>query len=115
MAGRSIIVYEKLVNIFLIIKFYIPSLIREGSKYSIIEFGCYRGGSAIFMASLCKSLDLPVDVYGLDTFSGMPKTNKTFDAHSEGDFKEVNLEELIQYKDSIGLNNLFYIKFVTAN
>lgn len=106
--ARSIVSPEKIMNLFLIIKFYMKDSIM--GKCSIIEFGSYRGGSAIFMAALCKRLKLPITVYGLDTFEGMPETNNKIDVHTKSDFNDVDLDEINAYKDSIGLDNLIFIK-----
>ena len=51
LAGKRTIVGElKLANIFLLMKFFVPKL----SLGHIAEFGCYKGGSAIFMAALAQ-------------------------------------------------------------
>ena len=42
-------------------------------------------------------------VYGLDTFQGMPATDKTIDAHNPGDFGDVDLDELRGYVRQCGL------------
>ncbi|MDR0454668.1 MAG: TylF/MycF family methyltransferase [Deferribacteraceae bacterium] len=109
-ADRSIVEEARLMNLFLIIKFYLPNILKNNENVIIIEFGTYRGGSAIFMANLVKMLKLPVQVFGLDTFQGMPPTNKVYDAHSAGDFKDTSLEELNNYKNILNLDNLFFIK-----
>jgi hypothetical protein len=108
---RSIVAYEKLVNIFLILKFYLPNILKTNTKEAgIIEFGSYKGGGAIFMAAVAKRLQLPLKVYGLDTFAGMPATDKKIDAHNSGDFKDVDLEKLNSYKKQIKLDNLTFVK-----
>jgi cephalosporin hydroxylase len=90
-------------------KFYLPKIL-EGGGATIIEFGTYKGGSAIFMAALAKHLKLPLMIYGLDTFEGMPETNPQFDAHSKGNFSDTDLNELNHRKDELQLNNLFFVK-----
>ena len=100
--NRSILMEDHRINMFLLIRFFLPR-IEPGA---IVEFGAYRGGNAIFMAHLAKELGLGVDVYALDTFAGMPKTDKDVDAHNEGDFKDVNFDELVAYAKSTGLENL---------
>lgn len=114
MDNRSIMQYERLINLFLIIKFYLPALIEKNKesseRFAIMEFGSYRGGSALFMAQLCKLLKLPVDVYGLDTFEGMPNTDGTLDAHKKGDFQDVDIRELNAYKEKNTLDNLYFVK-----
>src|SRR6202041_3540957 len=49
-------------------------------------------------------------VYALDTFGGMPKTDKTIDAHSAGDFSDTSLEALNQRINELELKNLFPVK-----
>ena len=61
------------------------------------------------MAAVCAELGLNTKVYGLDTFSGMPATDKCVDAHDEGDFKGTELVELRDYVDRIGLCNLQFV------
>lgn len=104
--GRSIQSEDNRVNLFLIMKFGLTSI----ASGSIIEFGSYRGGSAIFMAAVCAELYPETTVYALDTFGGMPQTDKAVDAHSKGDFADVNFEELSNYVDKIGLNNLKLVR-----
>ena len=107
-AQRSIVAPANLINLFLLIKFYVPKII-EGPA-AIIEFGSYRGGSAMFMALLVKCLSLPIKVYALDTFEGMPEASERHDFHKAGDFNDVQYDEVNAYKNSLGLGNLEFIK-----
>ncbi len=93
------------MNIYLILRFFLPRL-KPGN---IIEFGSYRGGSAIFMASVCQELLPDCIIYALDTYTGMPKTDSEIDAHGEGDFADVDYSEMVAYAKSLGLNNLRFI------
>lgn len=104
--GRSIVAEENRFNIYLIMRFYL-SRISEGH---IIEFGSYRGGNALFMAYVAKELYPKITVHALDTFEGMPVTDKAKDAHNEGDFEDVDLDELKIYAKKIGLTNLEFHK-----
>lgn len=108
--GRTIQAENCRMNLFLLAKYFLPRLLRDGRAGSIVEFGSFRGGSAIFLASVCRSLGLPVKVYGLDTFEGMPPTDKGVDAHNEGDFSGVDLEELRAFVASSGLSD--HLEFV---
>jgi predicted O-methyltransferase YrrM len=92
------------MNLFLLAKYFLPRILDESAGGSIVEFGSFRGGSAIFLASVCRSLGLNVKVYGLDTFEGMPPTDKGVDAHNAGDFAGVDLNELRAYVESCGLS-----------
>jgi len=40
----------------------------------------------------------------------MPKTDKDVDAHNEGDFRDVNYDELVAYARSRGLDNLKFCR-----
>lgn len=94
------------MNIFLLLKFFLPNI----PPGDIIEFGCFKGGSAIFMAKVCAELGYSSQVWGLDTFGGMPPTDKMIDAHSEGDFADTDLEPLQEYTAQCGLKNLHWVK-----
>lgn len=104
--GRSIVGENRLMNLYLLIRFYLPRL-QPGS---IVEFGSYRGGSALFMARLA-SIHLPgAQVFGLDTFEGMPETDKSVDAHSKGDFSDTLHSEVESARVAAGLDNLRFVK-----
>jgi hypothetical protein len=107
--GRTIQAENCRMNLFLLAKYFLPHLLAESSG-SIVEFGSYRGGSAIFLASVCRSLGLNVKVYGLDTFEGMPPTDKGVDAHDAGDFSGVDLNELRAFVESSGLSG--HLEFI---
>jgi predicted O-methyltransferase YrrM len=101
--GRTIQAENCRINVFLILKYFLPKLLKENASGSIVEFGSFRGGSAIFFAAVCERLGLDVKVYGLDTFQGMPTTDKAIDAHNTGDFGDVDLDELRGYVRQCGL------------
>ena len=100
--GRSIVHPLRLKNLFLLLTLYWKPL--AGSD--IVEFGSYRGGSALFMAAVLKRLDPPARIHALDTFGGMPPTDQTIDAHNPGDFHDADLEGLLQRRDDLKLDNL---------
>jgi hypothetical protein len=102
--GRTIQAENCRMNLFLLAKYFLPQMVDVAVGGSIVEFGSFRGGSAIFLASVCRSLGLNVKVYGLDTFEGMPPTDKGVDAHNAGDFAGVDLNELHAYVESCGLS-----------
>ena len=108
--GRTIQAENCRMNLFLLAKYFLSRLLGDGRAGSIVEFGSFRGGSAIFLASVCRSLGLPVKVYGLDTFEGMPPTDKGVDAHNAGDFSGVDLNELRAFVASSGLSE--HLEFV---
>lgn len=105
-AGRTIQYEENRMNIFLLMKFFFGNL----PSGHIVEFGSFRGGSAIFMAKVCSILHPGMNVYAFDTFAGMPQTDSNIDAHRAGDFKDVDFDELNEYINSLGLTNLKLIR-----
>jgi hypothetical protein len=94
------------MNLYLILKFYLNLLPRG----HILEFGSYKGGSAIFMAKVCSVLSPETHIYAFDTFSGMPPTDLNVDAHRAGDFSDVDFSELKDFVLSCGLNNLHLVQ-----
>ena len=111
--GRSIQSEPCRMNLFLLAKYFLPKLLEQSGSGSIFEFGSYRGGSAIFLAAVCRSLDLKAKVYGLDTFEGMPPVDKSVDAHNAGDFAGADLAELREFVARRGLNN--WLEFVQGS
>jgi hypothetical protein len=99
---RTIVAELRRMNIFLILKYFLPRIERG----HIIEFGSYLGGNAIFMAIVADKIIPGTKVYGLDSYEGLPITDKNVDAHNKGDFADVNLDELFSYVDKIGVKNL---------
>jgi hypothetical protein len=73
--GRTIQTRDCRLNLFLILKYFFPPLLEHSGPGSIVEFGSYRGGCAIFLAAVCELLKFEVRVIGLDTFAGMPPTS----------------------------------------
>jgi hypothetical protein len=109
--GRIIMSEEKRMNIFLLLRFFLGGL----PMGDIVEYGSYRGGSAIFMAYLVKRLYPGMKVFSLDTFEGMPATDKDVDAHSAGDFRDVDLDKLQARVAELGLDNLILVKGLFEN
>lgn len=106
--GLSLVTRERFLNMFILLKYYLPQLDGHGD---IIEFGTFRGGMALFMAYLLKFTKSSRRVYALDTFEGMPLTENSQDYHKQGDFKEENvMEELIRRKNTLGLDNLILVR-----
>ncbi len=86
-ARGSLLPHAKLMNLYMLIRFGLPQL----DPGDIVEFGSYRGGSAIFMGSLLRSLGSSAKVHALDTYGGMPTTDAVRDLHSEGDFHDTDI------------------------
>lgn len=104
--ARSIVAGTRLLNLYLLIRFYLPRLAHG----HIVEFGSYRGGSAMFMASLAARHLPGVQVYALDTYAGMPPTDKAIDGHNAGDFADANFQEIAAARDDAGLTNLHLVR-----
>ena len=105
MQHRELLTESRLMNLFLILKYGLKGL--EGD---IIEFGAYRGGSAVFLANVARGLVLSTTVSALDTFEGMPPSESTLDFHHANDFANVSFQELLEYKEKCGLTNLVFVK-----
>ena len=103
MGGRSIVQPGRLLNLYLILTLYWRPL--QGSD--IVEFGSYRGGSALFMAAVMREVDAMARVHALDSFAGMPTCDAAIDAHHGGDFADADLEGLLRRRDALQLDNLF--------
>jgi hypothetical protein len=104
--GRTIVPEERLMNLYLLIRYYLPRL----EPGHIVEFGSYRGGSALFMASLAQTYLPGTKVYALDTYEGMPTTDKTIDAHNAGDFADTSADDVQAAAKKAGLSNLLVVK-----
>jgi predicted O-methyltransferase YrrM len=104
--GRTIMSEMNRMNIYLLIRFYICDL----PFGHIVEYGSYLGGSAIFMAYLAKKLYPGMKVFALDTYEGMPPTDKAVDMHNKGDFSKTSFDELRAVVDKLNLDNLILVK-----
>lgn len=104
--SRSVLMLERSINLFLLVKFFLPRL----PFGHIVEYGSFRGGSAMFMAALAERFLPGANVYALDTFAGMPETDAAIDAHSAGDFADTNIAEIQAAVDKAGLRNLHLVK-----
>jgi hypothetical protein len=109
--SRSIVGGTRLINLYLLIRFYLPRL-EHGH---IIEFGSYRAGSAMMMANLAARYLPGVQVYALDTYAGMPQTDKAIDGHNAGDFADTDYEEVLNAKVAAGLDNLHLVRGLFAD
>lgn len=103
---RTIMSEENRMNIFLLLRFFLDKI----PFGHIVEYGSYRGGSAIFMAYVVQKLYPGMQVFALDSFEGMPPTDKNVDAHNAGDFADADLEKLQARVDELKLDNLVLVK-----
>jgi len=102
---RTTVPRDRLENIFVLMKFYFAGLLPG----HVVEFGSYRGGSAIFMAIVARRLHPGMQVYALDTFAGMPETDPVRDVVVQGDFVP-DFDELRRTVAELGLDNLHLVK-----
>ncbi len=103
---RTIVDVMCMMNIFLIMRFYLDKIPRG----HIVEYGSYRGGNAIFMAYVVSKLYPGMRVYAMDSFEGMPQVDKAIDAHDTGDFSNTDLDELQARANVLKLDNLVLVK-----
>lgn len=104
--GRSVVSEDNRINLFLICRFFLPR-IRRGA---IVEFGSYKGGNALFMAAVAAAVCPGVRVYALDTYAGIPDADPSVDAHSAGDFHDVDLDELRRFARASGIDNVEFVQ-----
>lgn len=103
---RTIMSEDNRMNIFLLLRFFLKNI----PFGHIVEYGAYRGGSAIFMAYVVKRLYPGMKVYALDSFEGMPSTDKNVDAHNAGDFSDTDVVSLQARVNKLKLDNLVLVK-----
>src|SRR5579863_2926608 len=101
---RSMVVEVRFINLFILIKFFLRNL---GSQ-NIIEFGAYRGGSAIFLATLLAEYYPAARILSLDTFAGLPELKRSVDKPPQ-DFMLFNLESTRATARALGLRNLEFV------
>jgi predicted O-methyltransferase YrrM len=105
-SDRTIMSEENRMNIFLLLRFFLDKV----PFGHIVEYGAYRGGSAIFIAYIAQKLYPSMNVFALDTFEGMPQTDKTVDAHNAGDFSDADFSTLQRRVEELKLHNLMLVK-----
>jgi hypothetical protein len=87
----SLLSDNKLANLYLILRYAMP---EDGH---VFEFGSFKGGSAVFMATALKQLGRRTRIFAFDTFEGMPETDLVRDLHRKGDFAKSDFEGLNEY------------------
>lgn len=107
-AARSLTLLPdvKLASLYFIIRFSLGKILPG----NIVEFGAYRGGSAIFMAVVAKHFHPGMKVYAFDTFEGMPPLRTDNDIYGQGSFSDVDLEAIRAATECYGLDNLILVK-----
>lgn len=104
--GRTIVSQHRLMNLFLIVTCFFDEI----ADRNVLEFGSYRGGSALFLGLLLKRLYPEASVYAHDTFAGMPEVSAAADLHSKGDFGDADLRGLVALRDGLGLDRLHFVE-----
>src|SRR5438093_7731762 len=100
--GRSVMAEDNRINIYLLLRFFLERI----PFGHIVEFGSYRCGNAMFMAHVLQRIGSEAKVFAFDTFAGMPDADATVDAHSRGDFANVDLAEIRKVIADNRLSNL---------
>ncbi|HEY1632258.1 MAG TPA: TylF/MycF/NovP-related O-methyltransferase [Rhizomicrobium sp.] len=103
---RTMCTEERLMNLFLLIKFFLKDLPSQ----NIVEYGTFRGGSALFMATILKDLYPNAKVFALDTFEGMPEGLDGLDLPPPDDFADTNLNLIRFTAEQNGLDNVEFVK-----
>jgi hypothetical protein len=103
--GLTVVAEHKLMNLFLIMKYGLT-----GVEGDIVEFGSYKGGSAVFMANVARRLGMKARIYALDTFQGMPETDVARDLHVAGDFNDTSIDALRAFAEKNQLVNLIPVQ-----
>lgn len=103
---RSLVTEPKLMNLYLIIRDHL----RDLPNQNVVEFGSYRGGSVLFMATLLKGWFPHARIFSLDTFEGMPETSPDHDRHKAGDFANADLDGFKARAEELVLDNIVYVK-----
>lgn len=101
--GRSLLPLPKLMNLFLLLKMFVPA-------GDVIEFGSFRGGCAMFMGHICNAINPKATVYALDTFEGMPQSDQTVDTFKKNSFSNVDFSEVQSALNASGLKNVRLVK-----
>lgn len=104
--GCTIMSEENRMNIYLLLRFFLNKI----PFGHIVEYGSYSGGNAIFMAYVAQKLYPGMKVFALDSFEGMPQTDKHVDAHNAGDFADADFEKLQELVAKLRLDNLVLVK-----
>ena len=99
-----------ILNLFMMIKFFL----RELDSQNIIEFGVYKGGSAIFMAMLLREYYPSARLYALDTFTGIPTITAggqmPAGEYATEAFAHSSLPGIEAAARSLGLTNIEFVK-----
>jgi predicted O-methyltransferase YrrM len=105
-AYRTVVMPDRRKNLYLLLTRYLGKL----ESQNIVEFGTYRGGTAILMAMVLRELYPHAKVYALDTYEGMPTIDHSVDICTEGMFSSEGLDEIKEHAKNLGLDNIVFVK-----
>lgn len=71
----------------------IEKYVLTAPEGNFAEVGVYKGGVAFFLAWNCKK-----DVHLFDTFSGIPNAVEELDNHLNGDFADVDFDNVVLFE-----------------
>jgi O-methyltransferase len=80
----------------------------------VVECGVYKGGTAKLLGDMFNKFAPSKKLYFLDTFSGMPETDKLRDFHKKGDFGDVEYLEVKEFLKN-NINIFIYKGFFSDN
>ena len=97
----SLLSQSKLINLYMLLKFGLTDL----GPGDVVEFGSYKGGSALFMAAVLRSTGTCRRVFALDTYEGMPNADPVRDLHQLGDFADADFNGFVEFTAANGLED----------
>ncbi len=88
----------------------INDLEKKSIKGNIVEFGVFEGMWLSVLANHVESFNNGRDIWGFDSFDGLPKTDKNdLDCWNEGQYK-ANFDSVYKYLDCENRNYIHLIK-----
>ena len=103
--GKTLVQELHRINLFLLIRFYLPMLRSQ----DVAEVGVYHGGNAFFMAHLLHELYPGTKLYAFDTYEGISGSTRGRDLHMKGDFGDASLSAVRQAAKERGIDNIEFV------
>jgi Methyltransferase domain len=103
--GKTLVQELHRINLFLLIRFYLPMLKTQ----DVAEIGVYHGGNAFFMAILLNELYPGARLYAFDTYEGISGSTRGRDLHMKGDFGDASLSAVRQAAKERGIGNIEFV------
>lgn len=113
MKFKELMLKQKMPSLVSIIKFEIlhELLLKAPVLGDFAEIGVYKGGTANFIANF-KAQNR--NLFLIDTFEGIPYSNKGVDLHKVGDFKDVDFVFLKKFFEEYRNTVIFKDKFINC-